>query len=740
MKHRSISRIILFIAIFAMVLSLASCKPEGSLKLESFTIDRTSIKMNYLVGEEIDFSGIKAIARYSDETLDKIYTYNELTIFYAEDITATAGDKEVTVSFNDPHLNVKQEAKITIKVTEPIVDDGTKKLVAVQFEKPVALTRFDSANANAGSIKYGETGFYGQFAVGGKTYVVGNENEFKFKPQFSVITDDNTVQPLLSFYSVVDIYIEKYGDYVPLTKTEGENNSVTYTDGETLIVTVDTYNGIYRFSADAAGKKVKISVLPSSKNYSTADETPFKPIVLEANVIKAYNVYEAWQLAVIDNYNSDWNEKKAEHGLLDVSVSGIVFHNDITLTADDVPASFFYTTESDVIYTNVTDNSTITIPAGTKYLKDDIKIYHRISGTSFIMEGNFFTLNTSTFPRVASPAVFGPDAEKDYGYDFSSVTLFYFSEYTTVDEVKANPTFAGTLAVTMNNLSLIGNAKRDNLVDANQNLASAGGLIFVKATYSASVTIDNFIGNSYFITYFAQNGRLYLKNSKCVDSYQNAVLALELCEVNVTDSYLEGCGGPVIISMSYVQDNLNPVTTVKNTVVKTIVTGEEIWFSAIGVNAMVGTVKGLGQSLADIGLGNFVDSNGKMNLMGVLMSTGSNATDVLSGINAQGSILINGDGINRYQTTENIHWSTIKQISELAMASGSQLPPFFTVYDDKGIVYTIFFNGTTFVDITNNPLGSNATHTPLIEAFKNADAITLTQGGISIVFEFYHNN
>ena len=177
----------------------------------------------------------------------------------------------------------------------------------------------------------------------------------------------------------------------------------------------------------------------------------------------------------------------------------------------------------------------------------------------------------------------------------------------------------------------------------------------------------------------------------------------------------------------------------KATLERHIVTGEEIWFSAIGVNAMVGTVKGLGQSLADIGLGNFVDSNGKMNLMGVLMSTGSNATDVLSGINAQGSILINGDGINRYQTTENIHWSTIKQISELAMASSSQLPPFFTVYDDKGIVYTIFFNGTTFVDITNNPLGSNATHTPLIEAFKNADAITLTQGGISIVFEFYHN-
>lgn len=739
MKHRSISKIVSFIVLFAMVLSLASCKPEGSLKLESLTIDRTSIKMNYFVGEAIDFSGIKAIARYSDETLDKIYTYSELTISYAEDITATAGDKEVTVSFDDPHLNVKQETKIIIKVTDPIVDDGKKTLVAVQFEKPFALTRFDSANANAGSIKHGETGFYGQFAVGGKTYVIGNENEFKFKPQFSVITDDNTVQPLLSFFSVVDIYIEKFGSYVPLAKTSGENNSVTYTYGNTLIATVDTYNGIYRFSNEAAGNKIKISVLPSSKNYVTADQTPFNPIVLEANVIKAYNVYEAWQLAVIDNCNSAWADKKAEHGLLDVNVSGIVLHNDVTLTANDVPASFFYTTESEVIYTNATDNSTVTVPAGTKYLKDEFQIYHRAGGVSFVVEGNFFTLNTNSFPRVASPAVFGTDAEKDYGHDFSEVSLFYFSEYTNDEEFKADLNAENSLVVTMNNLSLIGNAKRDNLVDANQNLASAGGLIFVKSSYAASIKIDNFIGNSYFITYFANNGKLNLKNSKCVDSYQNAVLALGRCEVNVTDSYLEGCGGPVIICMSYTKENLHPVTTVKNTLVKTIVSGEELWFASIGVTSMVGTIKGLSQSLSDIGLGTFVGTNGKMNLKGVLMSTGTDASSVISGINAQGSILIDGSGINRNQTAENIHWAMIKQISELAMTSGSQLPPFFTVYDDNGVAHTLLFNGTGFADITNTPLGSSPTHTALIEAFKNADAITLTQGGVSIVFEFYHN-
>ena len=118
---RTFSKLITVVAILAMALSLASCglfNKGGSLKLESFTVDKTSVKTNYLIGEEIDFSGIKATAKYSDESLNKVYTYDELTITYAEDITATVGDKEVYVSFDDPHLNVKQETKVQIKVTE----------------------------------------------------------------------------------------------------------------------------------------------------------------------------------------------------------------------------------------------------------------------------------------------------------------------------------------------------------------------------------------------------------------------------------------------------------------------------------------------------------------------------------------------------------------------------------------------------------------------------------------------
>ena len=93
---RKFSKILLVAVAVSLVLALASCKLlGGSLTLKSFTVDRSTVKTVYIVGEEIDFSGIKATATYSDESLNKVYTFDELTITYDDDITATPGQKTV---------------------------------------------------------------------------------------------------------------------------------------------------------------------------------------------------------------------------------------------------------------------------------------------------------------------------------------------------------------------------------------------------------------------------------------------------------------------------------------------------------------------------------------------------------------------------------------------------------------------------------------------------------------------
>lgn len=811
MTIKNSTRLLAILLTLAIVLPFASCDLlkglGGSLKLESFIVDPTSIKTEYVIGEEVDFSGIKATAKYNDENLNKTYTASELTITYAKDITATVGDKEVTVSFMDPHLNVKQEVKITIKVvkdaselpttpevttpevtppevttsdpnhttTPPVVDTTTPdvttpdvttpdvttpevttpevttpeqttppevdeiELEVIGFDTPATLVHFAVADKEAGTLNYGDSGFSGQFAVGNQLYVIGNENEFKLNPTVEILnfnTDEEYTTK--EFYADVVISIKKDGAYVELTAKAKGGNVVEYYDGDVLIATVNTYKGLYQFTADAADKEVKISVAPSELHYIVYAED-FPPIVLEAKVINAYNVYEAWQMAVIDNAGEEWVDFKAKYGIANLTVSGVVLHNDITLTAADVPAAFFYTTTADVVYTNTVTGETITIPKGTKYFKDWTFIYERDGVADFAIEGNFFTFSTKGFPLIPSPAVFGKDAGRDYEEDFSNAALFKFNSVDW-DTVAPGTIPAEVSDVTINNIAIIGNSPRDNYVDAEGNLASAGGLIFVKTSHYTNMNMNNVLGNSFFITYFVDyGGKIVVKDSKCYDSYQNAAFVWSSSSLEMIDTYVNGCGGPAIIAQSVINENGHPTVTVTGGKLETHLSGQEIWFTAVNANTIVSQITALGAGLHQAGLGNFVDANGKMNIEAALMANGAKADEIVTGIDAQGKLIIETDGIDRTQSMENINWMTIYQISQYAAQAGGQMPPFFTVYDANGTAYSFYYNGVTFVvGPEQTPLGTDASHAAIVAALMQADTITLTQGGLSVVFEYYH--
>ena len=819
-------RLLAAVLTLAMMFSFVACdfyqSLSGSLKLESFTIDKSSYKAEYVVGENIDLSGIKAIVKYNDETLNKTYTYEELTFSDLTNITAEKGEKTITVSFMDPNLSVEQKTTITINVVEGTPEvttpegttpegttpegttpegttpegttpegttpegttpeettpeettpEGTTpeettpeettpeettpeettpeetlpqdELEIIDFDTPSGLVHFNDANNKAGSLNYGDAGFAGQFAVGSQVYVIGNENEFKFAPIVEILNVDTDEETKTSeFYSNVIISVKKDGAYVELKKVVKANSVVEYYDGNVLMATVNTYRGIYQFTTAAANMMVTISVAPSN-TYYYVDEDDFAPIVFEAKIINAYNVYEAWQLAVIDNYNAAWTDFKTAHGIADLTVSGIVLHKDINLTVNDVPDSFFYTTTAPVTYYKYDEAGNlvpaVTKPAGTKYLVDETFIYERFGAQDFVIEGNFFTLSAKDFPVVASPGVFGKDAGKDYEEDFSNAALFRFTtaDWTLITNESMIPTDVAD--VTINNIALIGNAARDTLVDSTESLASAGGLIFFKATTYTNAVMNNIIGNSYFITYFTDwGGDMIVSNSKCYDSYQNAAFVWSNSRFELIDSYVSGCGGPAIIAQSVNLDGYwpwHPVVIVNGGELDTSLSGQEIWFTAVGANSLVDSIKLLGMGLQQGGLGNFVNADGKMNIMSAVMAKGSAADEIVKNIDAQGSIMINGKGIDRFQSAENLNWTYIYGITQGAMQLG-QMPPFFTVTGADGAAYTIYYNGVTFVDLAGNALGTDPSHAALAAAFMQADTIALTQGGLSVVFEFYH--
>ncbi len=708
---------------------------------------------NYEVGDTVNFAGLTVAVTYEGGTIKTIELSN-LTIGAVD--TLTTGKKTVIVKFTDPVNNEEQETSFEINVI-------AKKLTAVQFEKPSTITAFESDNKTEGKPAYGEAGFAGTFVKGGFSYKVGDDNAFRFVPYFAVMDGTEVkpeVKPLSTYYTTVELSIYAEGNYTALTSTAA-GNTVSFYNGETLIATVDTFRGEYDFSDAAVGSKIKLSVLPSAEYYNSSANA----VELEVEVIDAYNVTEAWQLAVIDNYQEEWAAIKNRRGIAGYNPAGVVLHNDILITAheaddpelDVVPRAFFFVTDHDVTYTNSVTGETKVVPAGTKYLDDGTTIYYHFGGSDFVIEGNFFNISLQSFPIVASPAVFGADADKDYSDDYSNASLFRFdsSEYQYLgqpDDIQN---------VTINNIALKGNAARDNWVDENGDLVSAGGLIFLKSADYSVTTMNNTIANSFFITYFPdRTGAMYVNDSKCYDSYQNAAFVYGNVTFEIKDSFINGSGGPLFIASSCVDDiedenevvleedaRFSPTVKVTNTVMDSTLTGSELWFSAVGATTMVGSIKAIGDGLQAGRLGNFKDADGNMNIYTLIMNEGYSAADAIGNPDTEGTAIINGKGIARWKSE--LLWGAI--YSHPAFKASTPAP-FFTVTDADGnpgflanpedpaslVPYAIFFNGTTFCDILGNELGTQLYHENLVAAFAAADTITLSQGGMSIVLEFYH--
>ena len=72
---KAMAKVVSTILVLSLVFAFSACDLfKGSLELESFTVDRSSVKTVYYIGEEIDFSEIRATVKYSDETLNVEYT------------------------------------------------------------------------------------------------------------------------------------------------------------------------------------------------------------------------------------------------------------------------------------------------------------------------------------------------------------------------------------------------------------------------------------------------------------------------------------------------------------------------------------------------------------------------------------------------------------------------------------------------------------------------------------------
>ena len=714
-----------------------SVEIQVEIKENTVTSEVSGVETSYTQGDTVDFSGITVELTYADGT-KKTLTYADLTLTGVENLTATAGEKLVTAAYVDPITGVRETLDIRITVKEP-----AKKIAS--FEKPQAIVdTYEGNKANAGTTNYGNVNFSGQFSNGNGIYVIGDDNKFIFMPQLKVFNPVNNLPGTEAyFWTEVTIYVYENNGYVELAPRATDNSDIIeYYDGlNNLMVTVDTYSQTYQFTDKAVGKQVKLSVLPDHTRYTSTN--PVSPAVLEAKVVDAYNVYSAKDLCLFDNdpsshsYNNTvtWETFKEANGYEGIHVNGLILHTDIHLTADDVPQEFFHVTTKDITYYSFETGVAVkTVPAGTRYLRDGSDLYRRIGNGTFLFEGNYFTLSTANFPIVPSPNVFGgPDSLTNvmgYGSDFSNSTLFRFG----------NGTEGGGKA-TFNNLAVIGNAGQDKIVDAASqgNLVSAGGLIFMKA-WTSEVTCNNMIGNSHFIAYFTEtNGTMNLNQVKFYDAYQTTLFMWDTSYINVTTSYFNGSGGPMVIMESVDAEQVMDVYSIPRLIVddisvfETHLTGMEPWFAAVNAGAIVGKIQTLSAGLQQANLGSLMNAEGKMNIISALIADGTNAAEIVTNGWAQGVMLFGDDGLNRtfVEGEASALWYSI--LTHPAFSDPNVAAPFLTVIND-GVATTIYIDAN---NIPRNAATNDVIGAAELLAFQASDTVILSQGGISVYFTLY---
>ncbi len=663
---RKIKKILAATMALTMLVSatgITACDFGGSRELTAIVIANGSYDASYTLNETVSFADIVITAKYNDASTEGI-DFSKVKVFLAgEDITnnlnkitESVGTKLVTIEYEG------KTAKLTITVSTDVGGgDVTEPVIVSGFEAPSAYTTHLSKKAAAGKTAYTKekgtqkNAYETEFAKGDDMFMAGDDNEFKFLPTLRFLDANDQPETATKFPSTTTVSLHNGTEYGALESRakEGAEGVVEYFEGDTVYLTANTENNTYDFADAAIGKQFKLAVLPAGNFQYTGT----KSVDCEVKVVDGFNVYTAKQLGVIDNdyvdVNQDpnslaprdgaWDDIKVAEGLVGVNPTAVIFQNDITMTKDDIPAAMQYTlTDKEVVYYEDADAQTKENPiAGSNtFLYDYLnssKVMHNSNtilyrsiaeGESFAIYGNYFNLDLSKVPLVAS---FGTDEgntfEDGYGSDTSNASFLVVDGVGT-DET---PTAGGNFAI--KNLDVKGNANIEQHVyvtkSGDKKAVYAGGLIFVK-TGGLYTNIENVLARTFFIPLMPHGkGEVATyRNVKVYDSYQDAAFIWGKNTIAFENCNFERAGGPLMIAQDIdpeepTLNNFPTITADENSNFVNMVTGQEFWFNLFGAQSQIASIRALDQLFAYMEIPKAVTSEDKMNMVLLSMPIGS---------------------------------------------------------------------------------------------------------------------
>ena len=542
--------------------------------------------------------------------------YAEIAQTNLDTIATSSGTHYVKLTYTFNDKDVSDEFAVTVEEPLPNITG---------FEKPTALTSNTATRTNTynnRNLTDGDAGYEGSFIYDeneNDVYYVGDDNAYKFLPkltQVNIETEESTT--LKTFKSDSKVY---YGEELLTAEDNKATGTKSYKKDETVYV-VENYNtNEFDFTDAAIGKTFTLSVLPDVNSFPNAGS--FSRVEQTVMVVDGYNVTDPRQLCLLEQTTTRhyWDAIKAELGLTGLKPATIILHDNMQVTKDSIPETFYYTLPDtfNLFYTYEDGEGEHTVkpedvpaefggPCDRTFLYEGeygLFRYDMGLGDSFKIYGNYFDIDLTRMPRVAA---FEPNLSIAVPAGFSGT---YYGQYQSkisflvvygVKDSSAESFEFKDFAVKGNtHMQLLTVSGTSDIKQGTGDLVYAGGLIFVKVWYSEA-DITNINAHDCFIPYFSYGGtEINYTNCKAYDSFQCALFVNKNSVNHLNNCHWKRANGPLMLLCQDWDSDGSTITARyvpeiyadSDCVLESIVDSQSVWFTQNGVTAQVNQLASL---------------------------------------------------------------------------------------------------------------------------------------------------
>lgn len=545
--------------------------------------------------------------------------------------TLQLDETTVRVTYNDFSTRVVGKAEglsvTATTTTDPQVRKATVtasyygKTATLEIKIKVATYSVTGATLDTGIASFKANA--NEFTITTEPYRVGDDNNFVFTQTIQV-WDKVTASPGTD--------MTRYPALITVSIVEGGAKRLLSGDELDAYVKIDNINHTFDFTDAAVGKTFYLTTCPF-----VAQDAKYTAS-LTVTVVDAYNVYEAWELNLMTNANSRdiaqyGQTNKTQVQLVDeflatkgatrpAKLAGFVLHNTLTVKKSDVPQGYFYT--------YMATQGTQYAGNQVEHLYDHFSIFGRTlsaSNPNFTFYGNYNTLYTYNLPIVAEPGHAGntvddPNSSSElFAFITEHNAYNYANDYTRYESNTYNANYNfNNLHARVENIRLFGDDPYDT--DASNSEKHKRSLIAIK-NFQNVLDMYNVKTQAYMLTLVADGDNQLVNIDKCrfYDGWQNHLYVYNINHIysnvndqpyanhqpiviNITDSTLTKCGGPVIISdFGSVGETRNSksggtVNVNAHSTLWSYVLGTETWFEVNKVAPLATQLLGAGDLLA----------------------------------------------------------------------------------------------------------------------------------------------